>query len=127
MRNKANHPRMAGNGRGPGKLGTEPPARGVHCAKQSQFVPGGAGRPSPRPEALTLLPVRESRRAKQSQFACGHGDGTAGNEGDCRDRLCETKPISHRQERARLAKPPTMLGRSVRNKANSANVLLEDK
>ncbi len=63
--------------------------RGAWAAyKQSQFAPGRPGRPSPRPEALTLPPVTLGKRAKQSQFA------------PCRavlrrrDGMCETKPIS---------------------------------
>ncbi len=85
-----------GNGRGPGRPGTEPPARRINSAKQSQFAPGGAGRPSPRPEALTLPPVREGGRAKQSQFPAAWG----GPRGECRQdhrhrrvEVCETKPI----------------------------------
>jgi hypothetical protein len=61
--------------------------------KQSQFASGGPGRPSPRPEALTLPPVTGGKRAKQSQFArIGEGwarDGKVARETTSADRCAK--------------------------------------
>jgi hypothetical protein len=68
----------------------------ARCAKQTQFATDGQERPSPRPEALTMPPVRR--------------------------QVHQTKPIwpedgYGREPARRSARPPT--GPIVRNKANS--------
>jgi hypothetical protein len=46
----------------------------ARCAKQTQFATDGQGRPSPRPEVLTMPPVGD-KCAKQSQFAPDRPEG----------------------------------------------------
>ncbi len=87
------------------------PRRGRRV-KQSQLAPDGPGRPSPRPEALTLPPVVLSNRAKQSQFAPRRAILPR------RRGTCETNPISGRCQRAKQSQ----LLRSARKWARAGSV-----
>ena len=74
--NKANS-RTDRNGQGPARLPSA--AGGTNRVKQSQFAADGQGRPSPRPEALTMPPVRRQvrqtkpirRKHQEGQVPCG--------------------------------------------------------
>jgi len=60
----------------------------VYCAKRTQFAADGRGRPSPRPEALTMPPMR-NKCVKQTQFPPGRDTPAIPR----RWRSCETNPI----------------------------------
>jgi hypothetical protein len=109
VRNKANSRRCRWDeALGTGALGvvqTKPILKGdgsqqgvawAHCAKQSQSAPAGQGRPSPRPEALTLPPPRETsapNKANLAQRQVRTRAGKAIGPAPAGDESCETKPI----------------------------------
>jgi hypothetical protein len=64
--NEANLPAWTQTGTGWGV--TKGAVAQGYCAKRTQFAPDGQGRPSPRPEALTMPPTG-NKRAKRTQFA----------------------------------------------------------
>ncbi len=98
---------------------------GLVVHKQTQFAAGGHGRPSPRPEALTLPPTGD-KRAKQSQFRqsdlkgqvlCGKRVMTNGTHPGRRQNKANFRPSGGRAGsgiRRRAPATPRSAARSLR-------------
>jgi hypothetical protein len=122
-RNKANFPRRQEWGRASNAVNAA--AAGTDCVKQTQFAADGQGRPSSRPEIVTMPLVRGASAPNKANSSARPGTDAGLQHREMeplRGPLRQTKPISQRQQgRERTGKAA---GRPLRraillNKANS--------